>query len=79
MTSTETWKQIVTQKITIDHERCIGCGNCLGACPFMVYEMREFKTRNKKKKMPVPVYLEDCFLCQSCQAECPTDAIAIEW
>lgn len=80
MKSTDTWKQIVSQKIIVDHDRCISCGSCLQVCPFMVYELKEFKTNSKrKKKIPVPVYVEDCFLCQSCQAQCPTDAITIEW
>jgi NAD-dependent dihydropyrimidine dehydrogenase PreA subunit len=42
----------------------------------MVYEIRK---EVKGKKVAVPVYLEDCFLCQSCQAQCPTDAITINW
>lgn len=42
----------------------------------MVYEIRRGE---KGKKMAVPVYLEDCFLCQSCQAQCPADAITIVW
>lgn len=75
MNSSETWKQIVTQKITVDFEKCIGCGACVQVCPFMVYELRPVE----KKKKGFPVYQEDCFLCQSCQAQCPTDAITIEW
>jgi NAD-dependent dihydropyrimidine dehydrogenase PreA subunit len=78
--STDTWQQIVSQKITIDHDKCISCGACVEICPFMVYDFSVLKTDSKRKrKFPVPVYLEDCFLCQSCQAQCPTDAITIEW
>ncbi len=76
MNPSETWKQITTQKVTVSLERCIGCGACAGICPFMVYEMRKGA---KGKKVAVAVYPQDCFLCQSCQARCPTDAIAIEW
>ena len=67
--------QITTQKIMVDAEKCIGCGVCAKVCPFMVYELRSVE----KKKRAAPVYEEDCFLCQSCQAQCPTDAITIEW
>jgi len=76
LSSSDTWKQIATQQITVDLERCTGCGTCKKVCPFMVYEIRKSETG---KKVAVPVYLEDCFLCQSCQAQCPTDAITIAW
>lgn len=76
MALSDTWKQITTQRITVDPGRCIGCGACATVCPFMVYQMRK---SDRGKKIAVPVYQEDCFLCQSCQAQCPTDAITIEW
>jgi NAD-dependent dihydropyrimidine dehydrogenase PreA subunit len=43
----------------------------------MVFKIE--KVAKGKKKRAVPVHQEDCFLCQSCQAQCPTDAITIEW
>ena len=76
MVDTEAWKRMATQKITVDRDRCTGCGTCAAVCPFVVYEMRHGKTG---KRTAVPRYREDCFLCQSCQAQCPVDAIAIEW
>ena len=76
MVLSDTWKQITTQKITVDPKRCIGCSACVKVCPFMVYEM---KKGEKGKKIAVAVYQEDCFLCQNCQAQCPTDAITIAW
>jgi NAD-dependent dihydropyrimidine dehydrogenase PreA subunit len=72
----ESFKKIITQKITVDVKKCLGCGACIGVCPFMVYEIKKDK---KGKKIAVPVYQEDCFLCQSCQAQCPVDAITIDW
>ncbi len=74
--SSQGWKKIITQKITVDRERCIGCGACLSNCPFMVYEL---KKTGKGKRIAEPVDLENCFLCQSCQVQCPTDAIRIDW
>ena len=73
--SDQQWKQIISQKITVSHEKCISCGACFRVCPFMVYEMH--KVGGKKKA--VPVHVQDCFICQSCQAQCPTDAIIIKW
>jgi NAD-dependent dihydropyrimidine dehydrogenase PreA subunit len=74
-TSSIALNQITTQKIVVDAKKCIGCGACVKVCPFMVYGLSVVE----KKKKAVPVYEEDCFLCQSCQAQCPTDAIAIAW
>ncbi len=79
MVPSEGWEQIITQKITIDLDRCLGCGDCAAVCPFMVYEIKKVEKGKKTKKIAVPVYQEDCFLCQSCQAQCPTDAITIDW
>ena len=76
MNSFEVWKRIVRKNIKVDEDKCIGCKTCYIVCPFMVYEME--KSVNNKK-IAVPKYSEDCFLCQSCQAECPTNAITIEW
>ena len=76
MVASKSWKNITSQKIKVDLERCIGCGTCINVCPFMVYALKKDK---KGKKIAIPVYQKDCFLCQSCQAQCPTDAIAIHW
>jgi len=75
LSSVEIWNQIVSKRITVDPEKCIGCGNCVRVCAFMVYQIKKIG----KKKIAVPTYQDDCFLCQSCQADCPGDAITIEW
>jgi len=77
MSSSDAWKQIATQRITVDPEKCLGEGTCVRVCPFMVFKIEQ--VNKGKKKRAVPVHQEDCFLCQSCQAQCPTDAITIEW
>lgn len=74
-TSDQQWQQIISQNIHVNQEKCIGCGACIRVCPFMVYEMQKVD----RKKKAVPVHVDDCFICQSCQAQCPTDAITIEW
>ncbi len=76
MSTTTSWRQLITQKISVSPDRCNACGNCVGVCPFMVFEI---KRTGRNRKSAVPVHQEDCFLCQSCQAQCPEDAITIEW
>jgi electron transfer flavoprotein alpha subunit len=54
--------------IQIDLSKCIGCGNCLPACPFGLLEIVDDKVRLK----------EGCTLCGACQEACDYEAILIE-
>ena len=57
-------------KVKVDHDLCIGCGNCESMCP------QVFKLENGKST----VISEDCGDCD-CQAvidSCPVSAISME-
>jgi len=54
--------------ISVDRERCTGCGLCIGACPFASIEMVG----------DYPDIKDDCRLCGACVDACPEDAIAIK-
>jgi len=54
--------------IWIDHDKCVGCGNCVPACPFDLLELIEEKIQIK----------EGCTFCSACQEVCDYDAILIE-
>ncbi|MHA1784089.1 MAG: 4Fe-4S binding protein [Candidatus Helarchaeota archaeon] len=56
--------------IQVDHEKCIGCGNCELRCPKMVYIINE---DNKA----VPIRKDYCIHCWICVGACPTGAIKI--
>lgn len=57
-------------KVTIDKEKCTGCGECVEACPGEVYELVDGKAE--------PVNPDECHGCYTCEAVCEEDACFIE-
>ncbi|MEW6624330.1 MAG: 4Fe-4S binding protein [Bacillota bacterium] len=56
--------------VTIDEDKCEGCGECAEACPVDVISMVDGKA-----------YVEDsseCLGCESCMAVCPTEAVKVQ-
>jgi len=53
--------------IRVNHETCVGRGECVEVCPSSVYELKEGKA--------VPVGIDECIECCSCVAACPEHAI----
>ncbi len=54
--------------ISVNKEKCTGCGACVGACPFTAISMVDEKAT---------IDLNLCTLCGSCVRACPVDAITI--
>jgi ferredoxin len=56
--------------LSIDRERCTGCGTCTQVCPHGVIaiEMKKALTRD----------IDACMECGACKRNCPADAIAVE-
>jgi NAD-dependent dihydropyrimidine dehydrogenase PreA subunit len=57
-------------KVTVDEEKCIGCGSCVDICPSEVYELQ-----NEKATV---VNVEECVGCESCVESCEQGAITVE-
>ena len=53
-------------KISINKEKCNGCGACVDACPGDVYELKDGKA--------VPVHPEACHHCHTCEDVCEQGA-----
>jgi electron transfer flavoprotein alpha subunit len=52
-------------RITIDKDKCTGCGACVGACPFSAIEVKDAKA----------IINEYCNVCRACLNSCPENAI----
>lgn len=57
-------------KVTVDREKCEGCGECVDACPASILEMVDGKAK-------VTGDMEDCLGCESCVSVCPADAVTV--
>jgi electron transfer flavoprotein alpha subunit len=55
--------------ISINKDKCTGCGSCESACPFGLITIIDDKAR---------INLEGCNLCGACQDACATEAIKIK-
>ena len=56
--------------VTVDTDKCIGCGECVDVCPVEVYEMNDGKSN--------PAHYEECLGCESCVEVCESNAITVE-
>ncbi len=81
--------------ITIDTNKCNGCGECVGACPARVLETLDEDPNDPFREGPLAVVRQDkmkklkyeCGPCKPtiarpplpCMSACPTDAISHSW
>lgn len=57
--------------ITVDAEKCTGCGDCMKVCLAQCYEIADRKARIRN--------LDFCMECASCWYVCTQDAITFAW
>jgi len=57
--------------ITLNSEKCIGCGDCVEVCPQQCYVMG-------KDHKSVHAFPERCMECGACKLNCRGEAISVE-
>jgi ferredoxin like protein len=55
--------------ISVDHEKCMGCGNCVIICGMNLWKIRDGKAMLRRD------YKKFCTECASCYTVCDYDAI----
>jgi 2-oxoglutarate ferredoxin oxidoreductase subunit delta len=64
-------------KLTINEERCKGCGLCARACPKNILELGS-RLNAKGYHPAVIISPGECIACAACARTCPDAAIRIE-
>ncbi len=61
-------KNVVT--LTLDSEKCVGCGMCVQVCPHQVFALSEKKAQIINK--------DSCMECGACATNCAFSAIDVQ-
>ena len=69
----------------IDYDKCVGCGNCVEACPQLLLELVDstkkvfLQCNNREKGKPAMTNCKvSCISCGMCAKNCPKQAITME-
>jgi NAD-dependent dihydropyrimidine dehydrogenase PreA subunit len=57
--------------ITLERDRCTGCGTCAGICPVSVFGELDPEKRTTFH------HSDGCFACGACVKQCPEDALSL--
>lgn len=57
--------------VTIDRDKCDGCGECVDACPATILSLQD------DGKADVTGEPEDCMGCETCVAICPNECYTV--
>jgi len=58
--------------ISVDRERCIGCGICEQVCPAGILRCSGGKVSID------PSRLDECTACRNCEISCPANCISVD-
>ena len=71
-------KSLMVSKVTIDENRCKGCGLCVRACPKKIMQLSKTKLNEKGYHPAEVIDQEACIACASCAWSCPDTVITVE-
>jgi 2-oxoglutarate ferredoxin oxidoreductase subunit delta len=63
-------------RITVNHNYCTGCGNCVEYCPMHVLE-KDSKLNKRGVYAPVAHDIDNCTGCKLCELYCGNFSIAV--
>lgn len=69
---------LVMAMVTINEERCKGCGLCVRACPKKIVQLSKTKLNSKGYHPAEVTDMGACTACASCARTCPDAVITIE-
>ncbi|MDR1621046.1 MAG: 4Fe-4S binding protein [Synergistaceae bacterium] len=55
--------------LSLDAEKCVGCGKCAEVCPHGVFDVADQRARIVQKDL--------CMECGACALNCPSEAIEV--
>ncbi len=56
--------------LSLNEEKCMGCGRCLEVCPHEVFALEAGKARIADR--------DGCMECGACAKNCPAEALSVE-
>lgn len=65
-------------KMTVNEQRCKGCGLCPTVCPVDIIVLDEERMNNKGYPVAVCTDIDKCIGCGRCAIICPDCAIVVE-
>jgi NAD-dependent dihydropyrimidine dehydrogenase PreA subunit len=65
------WVEGAGDFISVDLQKCVGCGNCVKVCLGGCYEVKD--------KKAIIITLDRCMECGACWYVCEDDAISFSW
>ena len=64
--------------VTINEEKCKGCGLCVRACPKQIVAISKTKLNTKGYHPAEVTDMSACIACASCARTCPDAVITVE-